>query len=191
MPKQSSIKCVLLADEETKEKLASLPMGRIPSLITEVTHRIERINLFESTEHKADVSGIINVALSVLEFEFKKGIPEELRIVVNDIRERCERVQVEFEANFDTKEERYVILADEFREYFRKKGFVPQSTEDPRQAFNIWTRCEEKYAKSIAATTSLNASIRGMNGLSVFISALRSRTKNVNVHHIGTRIRDC
>ncbi|HCE47680.1 MAG TPA: type I restriction endonuclease subunit R, partial [Prevotellaceae bacterium] len=119
-------------DEETKNKIVSLPMGRIPSLITEVTHRIERINLFESTEHMADVSGIINVALSELEFEFKKGMPEELRIIVNDIRERCERVQAEFEANFDTKEEQYVILADEFREYFRKKGFVPQSTEDAK-----------------------------------------------------------
>ena len=131
-------------DEETKEKLASLPMGRIPSLITEVTHRIERINLFESTEHKADVSGIINVALSVLEFEFKKGIPEELRIVVNDIRERCERVQVEFEANFDTKEERYVILADEFREYFRKKGFVPQSTEDAKASIQYMDEVMKK-----------------------------------------------
>ena len=131
-------------DEETKEKLASLPMGRIPSLITEVTHRIERINLFESTEHKADVSGIINVALSVLEFEFKKGIPEELRIVVNDIRERSERVQAEFEANFDTKEERYVILADEFREYFRKKGFVPQSTEDAKASIQYMDEVMKK-----------------------------------------------
>lgn len=131
-------------DEETKEKLASLPIGRIPSLITEVTHRIERINLFESTEHKADVSGIINVALSELEFEFKKGMPEELRIVVNDIRERCERVQAEFEANFDTKEERYVILADEFREYFRKKGFVPQSTEDAKASIQYMDEVMKK-----------------------------------------------
>lgn len=83
-------------DEETKQKLASLPIGTIPMLITEVTHRIERINLLENTEHKADVSGIINVALSELEFEFKKGMPEEMRIIVNDIRERCERVQAEF-----------------------------------------------------------------------------------------------
>ena len=131
-------------DEETKEKLASLPMGRISSLITEVTHRIERINLFESTEHMADVSGIINVALSELEFEFKKGIPEELRIVVNDIRERSERVQAEFEANFDTKEERYVILADEFREYFRKKGFVPQSTEDAKASIQYMDEVMKK-----------------------------------------------
>lgn len=63
-------------------------------MVTEVTHRIERMNLFESTEHKADVAGIINVALSELEFEFKKGISEELRIVVNDIRERCERYKL-------------------------------------------------------------------------------------------------
>ena len=120
-------------DDETREKLKKLPLGAIPTLMTEVTHRIERINLLENTEHKADVSGIINVALSELEFEFKKGLPEELRIIVNDIKERCERVQAEFEANFDQKEERYVILADEFREYFRKKGFVPQSTSDAKE----------------------------------------------------------
>ena len=52
------------------------------------------------------MSGIINVALSELEFEFQKGIPEELRIIVNDLRERCERVQAEFEANFDVREEK-------------------------------------------------------------------------------------
>ena len=131
-------------DEETKKKLASLPLGTIPTLITEVTHRIERINLFENTEHKADVSGIINVALSELEFELKKGIPEELRIIVNDIRERCERVQAEFEANFDTKEDRYVILADEFREYFRKKGFVPQTTEEAKASIRYMDEVMKK-----------------------------------------------
>lgn len=71
-----------------------MPKGSIPTLITEVSHRIERMNFLESTEHKADVSGIINVALSELEFEFKKGISEELRIIVNDIRERCEKYRL-------------------------------------------------------------------------------------------------
>lgn len=56
-----------------KERINSLPKGTIPTLITEVSHRIERMNFLESTEHKADVSGIINVALSELEFEFKKA----------------------------------------------------------------------------------------------------------------------
>ena len=123
-------------DEELKEKIDSLPQGTITTLITEVSHRIERINLLESTEHKADVSGIINVALSELEFEFKKGMSEELRIIVNDIREQCERVKAEFEANFDRTEDKYVILADEFREYFRKKGFVPQNTQDAKESID-------------------------------------------------------
>lgn len=121
-------------DEETKEKLNKMPIDAIPHLISEVTHRIERINLLENTEHKADVAGIINVAISELEFEFKKGISEELRIIVNDIREKCERVQAEFEANFDQKEDKFVLLSDEFREYFRKKGFVPQSTSDAKES---------------------------------------------------------
>ncbi len=119
-------------DDETKAKIATLPLGTIPMLISEVTHRIERINLMEGTEHKSDVSAIINLILSELEFEFMKGISEELRIFVNDLRERCQRVQQEFEANFDTKEEKYVVLSDEFRKYFREKGFVPQSTEEAK-----------------------------------------------------------
>ena len=123
-------------DEELKDKINSLPKGSIPTLITEVSHRIERMNFLESTEHKADVSGIINVALSELEFEFKKGISEELCIIVNDIRERCEKVQAEFEANFDKAEDKYVILAEEFREYFRKKGFVPQNTQEAKESID-------------------------------------------------------
>ena len=123
-------------DEELKDKINSLPKGSIPTLITEVSHRIERMNFLESTEHKADVSGIINVDLSELEFEFKKGISEELRIIVNDIRERCEKVQAEFEANFDKTEDKYVILAEEFREYFRKKGFVPQNTQEAKESID-------------------------------------------------------
>lgn len=123
-------------DDELKAKIEKLALTGIPTLITEVTHRIERINMLENTEHKADVSGLINIALSELEFQFKKGMSEELRIIVNDIRERCERVQAEFEANFDHKEEKYVILADEFREYFRKKGFVPQDTNDAKESID-------------------------------------------------------
>ena len=133
-----------LGDEDTKEKLRTLPSMAFATMITEVTHRIERLNLLNNTEHKADVSGIINVALSELEFEFKRGLPEELRIMVNDIRDRCERVQAEFEANFDTKEEKYVLLADEFREYFRKKGFVPKDTNDAKESIDYMDEVMKK-----------------------------------------------
>ncbi len=148
-------------DEETKEKLASMPVGSMSTLITEVNHRIERINLLENTEHKADVSGIINVALSELEFEFKKGLPEEMRIIVNDIRERCERVQAEFEANFDTKEEKYVILADEFREYFRKKGFVPKDTADAKESIEYMEEVMKKIREINRRNRQLKKKYKG------------------------------
>lgn len=141
-----------LGDEETKEKLASLPTMAFSTMMTEVTHRIERINLLSNTEHKADVSGIINVALSEMEFEFKRGVPEELRILVNDIRDRCERVQREFERNFDQKEEKYVLLSDEFREYFRKKGFIPKDTQDAKESIDYM----EEVMKKIRAINQRN-----------------------------------
>lgn len=165
-------------DEELKEKIDSLPQGTVPTLITEVSHRIERMNLLESTEHKADVSGIINVALSELEFEFKKGISEELRIIVNDIRERCERVQAEFEANFDRTEDKYVILADEFREYFRKKGFVPQSTQDAKESIDYMDSVMKKIREINRRNNILKRNIRETSDLSVFTNVLRKKMKN-------------
>ena len=84
----------------------------------EVTDRVEQgiLGRYESDRyanylrHMADDSGIINIALSELDFEFKKGVPEAMRIVVNDIRERCDKVQAEFEANFDKGEDKYCLL---------------------------------------------------------------------------------
>ena len=148
-------------DEETKEKLKNLPVGAIPTLVTEVTHRIERINLLENTEHKADVSGIINVALSEMEFQFKKGLSEELCIIVNDIRERCERVQAEFEANFDQKEDKYVLLADEFREFFRKRGFVPQNTDEAKRSIAYMDEVMRKIREINRRNNMLKKKYRG------------------------------
>jgi type I restriction enzyme R subunit len=148
-------------DEALKEKINKLSMGAIPTLITEVNHRIERINLIGNEEHKADVSGIINIALSELEFEFKKGISEELRIIVNDLQERCERVQSEFEANFDQNEEKYVILADEFREYFRKKGFVPQSTKEAKESIDYMDGVMKKIKEINRRNRILKKKYRG------------------------------
>lgn len=121
-------------DDELKQKIEKLSPGAIPTLITEVTRRIERINLINNTDHKEQVSGIINLALGELAFEFKKGIREELSIAINSLREQVEKLQYEFEANFDHKEEKYVILAEEFRKYFRDHGFSPKSVAEAKDA---------------------------------------------------------
>lgn len=117
-------------DEDLHAKINAMGIGSFPTLIAEVTHRIDRINQINNTEYRADVSGIINLAMSELDFEFRKGIPEELRIAVNDLRDRYQAVQNEFEQNFDHKEDKYVILSEEFRKYFREHGFTPQNVAE-------------------------------------------------------------
>ena len=120
-------------DKELKERFERLQIGIIPSLISEVSHRIQRINLLESTDHKADVSGIIREALSMMQFEFRQKGKEELRIYYNDLRERYSKVESEFSSNFDTEEDAYVLLSEDFRKYFAKKGFTPDTVADARE----------------------------------------------------------
>lgn len=120
-------------DDAMKEKFEKMDLGAIPVLISEVNRRIDRINLLDSTDHKADVSAIVREALSMLEFNFKLRGSEELQIVYNDLKERYDRVEREFDANIDRQEEAYVSLSEDFRRYFAKRGFTPDTVEEARE----------------------------------------------------------
>ena len=121
-------------DDELKKKVKNLAPEAVPQLLSEVNHRIERLNLLEGLDHSDDVAGIINEALSQMEFTFRCKGKEELEFLFNDIRERYQNVRCEFEANFDHTEEKYVNLAEEFREFFRKRGFAPQTVAEAKDA---------------------------------------------------------
>ena len=122
--------------DELKEKINIITKAdNFPTLIGEVTRRIDLLNLKENRDHKADVAGIINIVLSELEFEFRKGVPEELQILVNDVKERHESVKAEFMANFDSlADEEYLSLSAIFKEYFDKKGFILKDAQDFRES---------------------------------------------------------
>ena len=134
-------------DEETKSLFEKLKPETLPQLLAEVSHRIDRINLLENTEHAEDIAAIINEALNELEFTFSKRGEEELEIVYNDLRDRFRRVRDEFEANFDKKEDKFVSLSDEFRRYFREKGFQPHDVTEARTSIgymdSVMTRIRE------------------------------------------------
>lgn len=121
-------------DEALKKKIEELKPGDLNDLLKEVNHRIERNNLLNSTDHSDDVTGIIREAISQIEFEFRKKGQEELEIIYNDLKERYDKVREEFEANFDKqKDPVYVSLADEFKKYFRKRGFQLQDVVQAKE----------------------------------------------------------
>ena len=95
-------------------------------------------------DHSDDVTGIINEALAQLEFTFHSKGKEELEFLFDDFSERYKNVKHEFEANFDHHEDKYVILAAEFREFFRKRGFAPQNVTEAKAAIGYIDSVMEK-----------------------------------------------
>ena len=121
-------------DDELREKVRNLAPDAVPQLLSEVNHRIERMNLLEGLDRSEDVTGIINEALSQMEFTFRCKGKEELEFLFNDLKERYQNVRREFESNFDHREDKYVNLLSEFKSFFRERGFAPQTVTEARAA---------------------------------------------------------
>jgi len=144
-------------DDELKERFEHMKVDSIPSLISEVSHRIQRINLLQETDHKADVAGIIREALSMMAFEFKKRGSEELQIIYNDLKERYDKVEHEFQQNIDNEEEAYILLSEDFRKYFAKRGFTPDDVAEAREDIDYMDSVMEKIKKINRANAVLKS----------------------------------
>lgn len=156
-------------DDELKETVKNLAPDSVPQLLSEVNHRIERMNLLEGLDRSEDVTGIINEALSQMEFTFRCKGKEELEFLFNDLKERYQNVRREFEANFDHQEDKYVSLAAEFRDFFRKRGFAPQNVTEAKAA--------------IGYMDSVMAKIREINRLNNMLKRkYREDEKFVRIH---------
>lgn len=121
-------------DAKLKSKVADLAPDAVPQLLSEVNHRIERMNLLEGLGHSDDVSGIINEALAQLEFTFRCRGKEELEFLYNNLREKVQSVGREFAANFDHREDEYVNLYAEFQKFLKKRGFAAQTVSEAKKA---------------------------------------------------------
>ena len=148
-------------DDELQMRFESLKMDGIPVMISEVNHRIERINLLANDDHRADVSGIIREALSMMQFEFKFRDKEELQIVYNDLIDRYENVEREFSLNFDQQDDKYVSLAEEFRKYFAKRGFTPDTVAEAREDIGYMDAVMAKIKEINKRNNNLRAKYKG------------------------------
>jgi type I restriction enzyme R subunit len=119
-------------DDELKAYAEKMEVGDLSDLLSVVNHRIEALNQQEKFMHDEEVSDNVNLILSQIEYEFTYKGSEELRIYNNDIKERAEKVMMEFDRNFDQQEIKYVNLIDEFKRFFREKGFMPQDVADAK-----------------------------------------------------------
>ena len=119
-------------DDELKAFAEKMEVGDLPDLLSVVNHRIDALNQQEKFMHDEEVSDNVNLILSQIEYEFNYKGSEELRIYNNDIKEQAEKVMMEFDRNFDQQEIKYVNLIEEFKRFFREKGFMPQDVADAK-----------------------------------------------------------
>lgn len=123
-------------DEQLRQLVDSMEIGKVSDMISVLNHRIATINQQEKFQHDEEVSDMVNVILHEIEYEFHYKKSEELRIYNNDIYERSQKVMAEFERNFDHEEIVYKNLIDEFKRFFKEKGFTPKDVEDAKAKIN-------------------------------------------------------
>ncbi|MBW8333161.1 MAG: DEAD/DEAH box helicase family protein [Prolixibacteraceae bacterium] len=131
-------------DPELKEQFAKLAITKVNDLFSEVSHRLDTVNLKSSLQNQDAVNGIINEAMATITFSFTKVKEEELRMLSDDYTEAWQRTWGEFNKNFDQTAEEFISLAKVFREYFKDKNIEPASAAEARERIGYMDSVMEK-----------------------------------------------
>lgn len=104
-------------------------LDNINALYSEVSNRINLINLKQSLRNAEDMSAILNLALDEIEFHFKK-VSENEMIIADKFRESLERTRREMQRNLDPKDPEYVTLLEELQRLLSKKHIEELTAEE-------------------------------------------------------------
>ena len=146
-----------VGDDELRAYAEKMKVGAIPDLLSVVNHRIDALNQQDKFQHDDEVGDVVNIILSEIEYEFTLKCSEELRIFNNDIKEQAEKVMREFARNFDQKEDKYVNLIEEFRRFFREKGFQPKDVADAKAKIDYMDSVMKKIRQINLANDALKS----------------------------------
>lgn len=98
-------------------------------MLNEVNNRINIINFKDNMEHAEDMSGILNMALDQISFQFRK-IGEEELVIADKFRDTLEKTRREIvDRCLDPKDPEYITLLDELKRIFKKKN-IEELTSD-------------------------------------------------------------
>jgi type I restriction enzyme R subunit len=122
-------------------------LEKIGALYTEVTNRINIINLKKTLQDAEDMSAILNLALDQIEFQFKKVSEHEL-IIADKFRDTLERARLEMSRILDPHDPEYISLLDELKRILNKKNIeeltAEEMTENIRELDRIRKAAEQK-----------------------------------------------
>ncbi len=123
-------------DDDTKRQFAKLEMPKLPTLLSEVQHRIDMVNRKESFATSDSTRLLINKAMMDIEFRFSWMREEEMKLTDGGtmLKEKWNRTITAFTNNFDPDDPEFISLREAFMQRFREHGFVIGSMEQYNEA---------------------------------------------------------
>lgn len=104
-------------------------LTKVSALYNEVNNRIALINKKELLSNAEDMSGILNLALEEIEFQFRK-VSETEMVIADAFRETLIKTQREMASTFDPKDPEYITLLEELQRILGKKNIEELSSEE-------------------------------------------------------------
>ncbi len=115
--------------EDLKGKI---DIANIQVLYSEVDRRIDHINTIERLNNADDSMGLINEAMSQLEFNFKK-ISEDEIYIADAFQDEFEKIKHAFNGNKDPKDAEFQTLLEKFKKIMGKKNIEESSAVEIKQ----------------------------------------------------------
>ncbi len=130
-------------------------------LLNEVGNRISIINFKQNVQNSEDMSGVLNMALDQIDFQFRKINEEEL-VIADAFRSSLERTRQELvEHCLDPLDPEYISLLDELKRIFKKKNIEELTSDEMKSMMDELDNLRKRAEKHNKADEMLAAKYGG------------------------------
>lgn len=144
-------------DDELKETFAKLEFTKLPAMISEIQHCIDKINQKEAFESEDETRHLVNEAMQDISFNFSKIGEEEMKLISGglELEEKWKRTIEAFMQNYDQDDPEYISLREAFMQRFKEHGFVVDSVAQ----FNEHSKALDEVLKRLAELQKRNSTL--------------------------------
>lgn len=144
-------------DDELKETFAKLEFTKLPAMISELQHCIDKINQKEAFESEDETRHLVNEAMQDISFNFSKIGEEEMKLISGglELEEKWKRTIEAFMQNYDQDDPEYISLREAFMQRFKEHGFVVDSIAQ----FNEHSKALDEVLKRLAELQKRNSTL--------------------------------
>ncbi len=161
----------VFGNEELKEAFKKIEITGLSSMISEVQHHIDTINLKQAFAVSDENKKIINEAMMSISFKFKNMGKEEMKMnfMSNEINEKWNKTINEFTENIDPEDTEFIAIREAFMKKFKEYGFVIENVKE-------YERC----SRDLDEVLDKLAQLRKAN--KVFLNKYNGDAKFVRIH---------